>query len=124
MVVFVLYVSHPHVSCALTVLLVGIFVMSLMCFSVVTGLGLPVITVVVMVVVVAFIAMIIMTFFIAVIIMVSMSSTAFFSYVLDVISRGVLQVVLSVLELVWTVRSEYGESCDACRVHVERRHVS
>ena len=77
-------------SCALTVLLVGIFVMSLMCFSVVTGLGLPVITVVVMVVVVAFIAMIIMTFFIAVIIM-----TFFIAVILMVSMSMVVMCVAS-----------------------------
>ena len=79
MVVFMLFfVSHPHVPSSLTVLLVGVLIMILMCFSVVTGLGLPMITVIVVVVVVVMFA------FVAMIIMVSMASATLFSNVLNI----------------------------------------
>ena len=111
--VIVAFFIHPQVSCSLAVLLVSVFFVSFVGIWVVAGVSFPVVAVVIMTVVV------IMSVMVIVVPMIAMATSAFFSYVLDIVTLGIFQVMLGFFKFVWTVCRECCESCHSGCVHVK-----
>ena len=60
---------------------------------------------------------VLVTVFVAVVTVVTVAATALFCDVFDVVTLGILEVVLSCFKLVRTVCSVGGEAADSCSVH-------
>ena len=62
---------------------------------------------------------VLVTVLVTVVTVITMAATAFFCDVFDIITLGILEVMLSCFKLVRTVCSVGGEAADSCSVHGE-----